>query len=168
MEYLTIGDVAQRTGVPAKSIRYYEEQGVVPRPIRSDSGYRLYGPTDIRRLRLVREAKLLGLSLPEIRIFVAQAFASSCADFADQFLARISAQRAAVDHRIGELERLKAELDALAVHVEHTRDELPPEQTVAGCDFCPILDVDINKRPVDQGIGALSGDGHAPHQRIRP
>jgi len=143
IDALTIGDVARRTGVPAKTIRFYEEQGIIPAPARTESGYRLYNPTDVRRLRLVRQAtKLLGLPLPEVRTLVEQAFSSSCADFADQFLARISSQCAEIDRRIADLARLKADLGTLALHVEHSREELLPDQTVAACDYCPILDVE--------------------------
>ncbi|MDQ3702377.1 MAG: MerR family transcriptional regulator [Chloroflexota bacterium] len=152
----TIGDVAQRAGLPAKTIRFYEEQGIIPPPARTEGGYRVYGPTDLRRLRLVRQAtKLLGLPLPEVKTLVEQAFSSSCADFADQFLARISAQRTEIDRRIGELAHLKADLDTLAEHVAHSREALLPGQTVAGCDYCPILDIDAADT-------SPSGDGHAP------
>ena len=140
---LTIGQAARRSGLPVKTIRFYEEQGVVPPPARSSGGFRLYTPIDVRRLRLVRLAKLMGLSLPEVRALVSQAFASECADFADELLARIARQQAAVDARIGELEALKRELADLAQHVEHSREQLKPGQRVAGCDFCPILDADV-------------------------
>ncbi|MGE0538824.1 MAG: MerR family transcriptional regulator [Dehalococcoidia bacterium] len=139
---LTIGEVTRRTGLPEKTIRFYEEKGIVPAPARTNGGYRLYTPLDVRRLRLVRQAKLLGLSLPEIRTFVEQAFASECADFAEQFLARIAAQRAEIDRRIVELENLKGELDALADHVGHSVERLRPGQRVAGCEICPILDAE--------------------------
>ncbi len=140
---LTIGQVAERSGLPVKTIRFYEEQGIVPPPERSDGGFRLYTPVDVRRLRLVRLAKLIGLSLSEIQALVAQAFASECADFADELLARIAGQQAAIDARIGELEALKRELADLTQHVEHSRERLEPGQRVAACDFCPILDVDV-------------------------
>lgn len=55
---LTIGQVAERSGLPVKTIRFYEEQGIVPPPERSSGGFRLYAPIDVRRLKLVRLAKL--------------------------------------------------------------------------------------------------------------
>ena len=147
-EAFTIGDVARHTGLPAKTIRFYEEQGIIPPPARTASGYRLYGPTDLRRLRLVRQAtKLLGLPLTEVKTLVEQAFSSSCADFADQFLARIRVQSAEIDRRIVELEHLRTDLDTLAQHVEHSREAPLPNQTVAGCDYCPFLDVEMGHPP---------------------
>ena len=142
LDGLTIGEAARRTGMPAKTIRFYEDRGIIPAPIRTEAGYRLYGPVDIRRLRLVRLAKLLGMSLPEVKTLVEQAFASECDDFAEQFLQRIAHQQAEIDRRIAELESLKGELVTVARHVEHSQGRLLPHQTVAGCDFCPILDVE--------------------------
>lgn len=142
-EHFTIGQVAERSGLPIKTIRFYEDQGVVPAPPRSSNGYRRYTPIDVRRLRLVRLGRLLGLGLPEVKALVDQAFASECSDFAEAFLARIAEQQAEIDRRIAELEALKVELRTLTAHVEHSIEELRPGQRVAGCDFCPILDPDI-------------------------
>lgn len=139
---LTIGEVGRLTGLPAKTIRFYEERRVIPAPARSEGGYRLYSAIDVRRLRLLRQAKLLALSLPEITALLDQAFASECRDFAEQFLARIAQQHCKIDQRIAQLEELKREFEALTRHVQHSQSQLAPHQTVAGCDFCPILDVD--------------------------
>ncbi len=62
----TIGRLAEQTGFPAKTIRYYESIGLLPRPERSDGGYRLYGADDESRLAFIAKAKQLGLSLGEI------------------------------------------------------------------------------------------------------
>lgn len=62
---LTIGRLATEAGVPADTIRYYESVGLLPPPARSEAGYRLYPRAELRRLRLIRRAKLLGLSLAE-------------------------------------------------------------------------------------------------------
>jgi MerR family copper efflux transcriptional regulator len=67
---LTIGQLSKLTGVPTKSIRYYEEVGILPPPQRSESRYRLYSETDVRRLELVRRARLLDMSLSEVRELV--------------------------------------------------------------------------------------------------
>lgn len=63
----TIGTLAERSGFPAKTIRYYESIGLLPSPKRSRGGYRLYGTDDESRLAFVAKAKQLGLSLDEIR-----------------------------------------------------------------------------------------------------
>lgn len=63
----TIGTLAEQSGFPPKTIRYYESIGLLPSPKRSQGGYRLYGADDESRLAFVAKAKQLGLSLEEIR-----------------------------------------------------------------------------------------------------
>ena len=60
---LTIGQVAKTSGVAAKTIRYYEQIGVLPTPSRAASGYRLYDQPGVERLRFIRRARSLGLLL---------------------------------------------------------------------------------------------------------
>ena len=139
-EILTIGAVAKRIGVPVDTIRFYESEGVIPAPARTESGYRLYTATDLRRLRLVRQTRLLGLSLTEIKTLVEQTFASDCGDYLDQLLDRLTEQHAAVRRRIAELQALDVELDALEQHVRHARRQAPPGQRVLDCGFCPLID----------------------------
>ncbi len=65
---LTIGELASRTGCTPEAIRYYEREGVVPRPARAGSGrYRQYGDADVERLAFLRRARELGFSLAEVR-----------------------------------------------------------------------------------------------------
>jgi MerR family transcriptional regulator, gold-responsive activator of gol and ges genes len=61
---LTVGQLAHATGVSAKTIRYYEQIGVLPAPRRSAAGYRQYSRHDVHRLLFIRRARALGLSLP--------------------------------------------------------------------------------------------------------
>lgn len=66
-ERLLIGEVARLTGFPAKTLRYYEEIGLVQPASRTEAGYRLYGQEEVARLEFVRQAKLIGLKLEEIK-----------------------------------------------------------------------------------------------------
>jgi DNA-binding transcriptional MerR regulator len=63
----TIGQVAKATGIAARTIRFYEAAGVLPEPGRSPSGYRQYTSEAVRRLLFVRRARVLGLSLPQLK-----------------------------------------------------------------------------------------------------
>jgi MerR family transcriptional regulator, copper efflux regulator len=63
---MKIQDFSKRTGVPAKTIRYYEEIGLLPAPARAENNYRQYTEQDIDRLRLVAGSRQLDLSLDDI------------------------------------------------------------------------------------------------------
>lgn len=64
---LTVGRVAELTGLSRKSIRYYEQERLIPRPSRSPSGYRLYDPKILERLKFIQKAKAIGFALDDIR-----------------------------------------------------------------------------------------------------
>ena len=64
---LSIGELASRTGLPVRTIRFYSDEGVVPPADRTEAGYRLYGPDALARLGLVRTLRDLGLDLATIR-----------------------------------------------------------------------------------------------------
>jgi MerR family transcriptional regulator, repressor of the yfmOP operon len=70
-EYLRIEQVSERTGLTKRTLRYYEEIGLLEPPSRTEGGYRLYSQEDIQRLlRIKRLRDLIGLSLAEIREYV--------------------------------------------------------------------------------------------------
>ena len=64
---LRISQLASEFGLNPKTIRYYEEIGLLSAPKRSEAGYRLYGSPDRERLAFIQKAKAIGLSLTEIR-----------------------------------------------------------------------------------------------------
>lgn len=69
--HLQIGQVAQQTGVTQRTLRFYEEKGLLKPPSRMDGGFRLYSEDDIRRVNQIRELQtLLGFSLAEIKEMV--------------------------------------------------------------------------------------------------
>jgi DNA-binding transcriptional MerR regulator len=67
---LKIGEVARLVNMPAKTLRYYEEIGLLSPAGRTDAGYRLYGWRELEQIEFVRRAKLMGLSLEEIKSLV--------------------------------------------------------------------------------------------------
>ena len=66
MKSITIGRLAKQAGVNLETVRFYERRGLLPRPPRSPSGYRLFPAEAARRLRFIRRAQELGFSLKEI------------------------------------------------------------------------------------------------------
>jgi MerR family redox-sensitive transcriptional activator SoxR len=71
MELLPIGAVAARSGMAPSALRYYEDQGLLPAATRTPGGARRYPRTVLRRLAVIRAARTMGLSLPEIRTALA-------------------------------------------------------------------------------------------------
>jgi DNA-binding transcriptional MerR regulator len=68
---LTIGNVAKESGVNVETIRYYERQGLLPEPPRTESGYRLFSRAAIRQVRFIKRAQQLGFSLKETKEILA-------------------------------------------------------------------------------------------------
>lgn len=64
---MRIGELANATGFSTKTIRFYEQEGLLASPARTDSGYRMFGPQDVTRLHFIKKAKRLGLSLEEAK-----------------------------------------------------------------------------------------------------
>lgn len=138
---LTIGQLAKRTSVPPKTIRYYEEIGILPSPQRSESQYRLYSDIDIRRLELVRRARVLDMGLPEIRRLVQSASSGSCNDFQGRFLQMIQHKQEDVDRKIDDLRQLKRDLQSLEAHFSGSDGEVRADHAMLECspETCTCL-----------------------------
>ena len=65
-----IGELARLTGVPIKTIHFYEDAGLLPPAQRAENGYRLYEMDDVQRLRFIRTVRSLDISLDDLRQFV--------------------------------------------------------------------------------------------------
>jgi DNA-binding transcriptional MerR regulator len=114
---MLISDVARRSGVPAKTLRYYEEIGLIEPPARSPSGYRDYDESVLDRLRFIRSAQALGLTLGEIRSVIAlrEGGETPCG----RVLELLRDRAADIDRTIRELRALKADLNQLVSRAEH-------------------------------------------------
>jgi len=127
-----IGELGRLTGLPAKTIRFYEQAGILSEPDRTAAGYRDYDDTAAPRLRFIRSAQACGLSLAEIRdvIAVRDDTGSPCAHVAG--LLDIHATE--LDQRIRELTTLREEIRRL----QHRAATLDPARC-ASDDVCHIL-----------------------------
>jgi len=67
LKTLTRGQLAKKTGVNPETVRYYEKMGLLPKAIRTESGYRLFSEEDVKRIKFIKRAKELGFTLKEIK-----------------------------------------------------------------------------------------------------
>jgi DNA-binding transcriptional MerR regulator len=128
---MRIGELAQESGVSVPTLRFYEAQGVLEPATRSESGYRLYGPESLARLRFVRQAQALGLRLSDIAtiIRIREGGEMPCGHVA----ALVEAQLDEVNRQIEELQLLRADLSELS-------ERLRTEQREAGDAICPCIE----------------------------
>jgi Cu(I)-responsive transcriptional regulator len=123
---MNIGDASERSGLPAKTIRYYEDIRLL-KPARGDNGYRDYSSEDVHRLKFLQRARSLGFSVEECRQLLSL-YGDKRRESAD-VKAIAEAKVAEIDRKIAELVGLRNTLRHL-VHACHG-DERPD---------CPILE----------------------------
>ena len=108
---MQIGQLAKQAGVTPDTIRYYEKEGVLPSPLRSESRYRHYTRDDVVRLQFIQRAKALGFTLADIT----ELLGLSAGVETDMAKVRQAAQSrlASVDAKLAELTRLRDGLHTL-------------------------------------------------------
>lgn len=124
---MRIGQIAARSGVPAKTIRYYESVGLLPQPDRTASGYRDYDEPALQRLRFVQRARSLGFSVRECANLLALYEDKQRASAEVKGLAREHV--AQIDAKIAELRAMRRTLGKL---IDKCHGDERPD--------CPILD----------------------------
>ena len=109
---LTIGKLAILGGVNVQTIRFYERSGLLPKPPRTSSGYRQYGPDAIRRLRFIKQAQVLGFSLTEIDelLSLRRKSGATCSDV----LRRTRQKIVAINDKVKSLRRIITALTKLS------------------------------------------------------
>jgi DNA-binding transcriptional MerR regulator len=128
-QLLTIGQLAHATSVPAKTIRYYEQVDVLPRPRRSDAGYRQYTHRDVHRLLFVRRARALGLSLRNIKTLTTALDSGSCGTMRPRLVELVRTQLHTVQQQIAEFQLLQQQLEQLV----HRLQTAPLSDHAEGC-----------------------------------
>lgn len=130
---LQIGEVAKRAGVSIDTLRYYEKMKLLPKPMRSSGGFRLFAPEHIERVRFIKQAQELGFSLDEIKGVLATGGAEECRRVRDLLKRKLSD----LD------ERLKAMRDfrrVLTRHLSACEVELQQHKDSACCPVLPVKD----------------------------
>lgn len=127
---MNVGDVARLSGLPAKTIRYYESIGLIA-PARADNGYRAYSTQDMHRLSFLKRARGLGFSIEECRQLLALYEDKSRASHDVQKIA--ISHVAAIEEKIRELESMRGTLRKLidACHGD-ARPDCPILEDIAG------------------------------------
>jgi MerR family transcriptional regulator, copper efflux regulator len=122
---MRISQLAERSGVPATTLRFYESAGLLAAQ-RTASGYRAYGEDAVRRLAFIGAAKRLGLSLEDIAELLTVWQAGACAQVKADLRPRVVARLAEVERRAGELAAFMASLRSALEHLDALPDRATP------------------------------------------
>lgn len=143
---LKIGKVSSASGIGVEALRFYERSGLLGKPARTASGYRVYDRSVLDRLAFIKKAQMLGFSLDEIRRIIAESDAgeSPCAEVREIVRRRLSE----LDERLRELRRYRKELAATLEDWD--------EKGAADGDICGLIEgAWIETEPI-AAVSALS------------
>lgn len=157
---LLIGELAKAAGVKADTVRFYEKQGLLPKPVRTAAGYRVYDEAAMKQLRFIKQAQSLGFSLQEVRRIL---------DLRGEGTTTCRCVLSIAEATLGETEAKLRELenfrDGLKKHVEQWRSKTKSGGKMAA-EFCaliessatPLQSVAVPPRPA-----LVEGTPHLPH-----
>lgn len=134
---MQIGELAKLANTSAKTIRFYEDLGLLPRPARTGSGYRDYGPEIVDRLRFIHRGQAAGLTLQKVRQILAihDRGEVPCGHVRQVLNTRLDQVRA----QIGELVALEGHLQTL---LDHAANAAPTEHDHS--TVCQILESELD------------------------
>ncbi|MEJ5112480.1 Cu(I)-responsive transcriptional regulator [Erwinia billingiae] len=129
---MNISDVAKKTGLTSKAIRFYEEKGLVTAPLRSENGYRSYTAKHLEELTLLRQARQVGFNLEECGEMVT--LFNNPQRYSADVKARTLVKVAEIESHIEELTRMRERLLALAASCPGDDSaDCPIINDLAGC-----------------------------------
>jgi DNA-binding transcriptional MerR regulator len=137
MDFMQIGELAKLANTSAKTIRFYEDSGLLPAPARTASGYRDYGPDIVDRLRFIHRGQAAGLTLQKVRQILAihDRGEIPCGHVRQVLNTRLDQVRA----QIAELVALEGHLQTLLDHASQAAPTEHDHSTV-----CWILESDLD------------------------
>ncbi|MGF1566748.1 MAG: heavy metal-responsive transcriptional regulator [Nodosilinea sp.] len=127
---LRIGELSHASQVPIKTIRYYEEIGLLQAEGRTEGGFRQFTPACLTRLAFIKQAKTLGLSLQEIHHIL---------DIHDQGKMPCQEVKQTLQVKIHDIEQRIQELSTLKAHLQHLLAEAD-DPALAAATICPIIE----------------------------
>ncbi len=129
---LRIGDLAKLTDCQVETIRFYERQGLLPAPLRSENNYRVYGDEHVERLTFIRHCRLLGMGHDEIQTLL---------DFRERPDANCARVNEMLDEHIGHLANRIAELKRLEKYLKQLRSLCVQADETQKCSILRSLGV---------------------------
>jgi len=114
---MRIGELADRVGVPADTVRFYEREGWLPRPSRRENGYREYRDADVEHLRLLIDLRRLELPLDDAAQIATWCHAGHCSSTTEALPGLLESRRLEISDRIDRLRELDARLADLQGHL---------------------------------------------------
>lgn len=134
---LKIGELAKRTDLLVETIRYYEREGLLPNPPRSDGNYRLYSDTHLERLQFIRHCRSLDMTLEEIRNLLR---------FRDAPARNCGEVNALLDEHIQHVGKRIRELKLLQKKLRGLRNLCQQEQAAKDCGILQSLGSEVKKQ----------------------
>ncbi|MCL4759523.1 MAG: Cd(II)/Pb(II)-responsive transcriptional regulator [Rhodocyclaceae bacterium] len=150
---MKIGELARVTGTPVETIRYYEREGLLAAPPRTEGNFRIYDESHVERLSFIRHCRSLDMALDEIRILLRfkDAPAENCGDV-----------NTLLDAHIGHVATRIRELRALERQLKSLREQCPEARDAAHCGILHEL-----SQPSCPGAPIGAGHVHGAHGGVR-
>jgi DNA-binding transcriptional MerR regulator len=157
---MTIGEVAERTGLTTQGIRYYEREGLLPKTSRTHTGYRIYGPEVLSRLAFIKQARRLGLSLGEVKqiLRMNDSGRAPCCQVRELLAGKLEE----LDRTIAELSRFRDQLRRFLSKIAGMPDQADTSEHV-----CRLIQVASNLVPSATLAGRLEVRGELGSTTVR-
>lgn len=126
-----IGAVAKKSGVPIKTIRYYEELGLLKASGRTEGGYRLFNPDIFARLNFIKRAQNLGMKLSEIKEFL---------DIHDKGELPCEHVKIRLEEKLSAIAQQIQQLQTLKLELEYLLSGSPTSSEIYEHTICPIIE----------------------------
>lgn len=149
---MKIGELAKKTGTQVETVRYYEREGLLPTPVRTEGNYRIYGASHVERLSFIRHCRSLDMTLGEIRTLLG--FKDAPEDNCEQV-------NILLDEHIGHVAQRIQELRALEQQLKDLRAQCQETQQAAHCGILSELSSVSRAQPAQ----VSSAHVHGTHAR---
>lgn len=155
---MKIGELARATGTQVETIRFYEREGLLPEPSRTEGNYRIYGDDHAERLLFIRQCRSLDMTLDEVRVLLR---------FKDAPVENCGKVNMLLDEHIGHVAARIRELKVLEKELRALREQCASNQVAAACGILSGLEkAALGQRRSSVGLGHAVHI-HGTHQQLR-